>query len=89
MLQRIFGVTEAELDGGERVSYTNSVGEALAAVDGGHADVALLMNPTALDDVLAVAAGGERLPRKSTFFYPKPVSGLLLYPMAERGADRG
>ena len=89
VLRRIFGVTEAELDGGERVSYTNSAGEALAAVDGGHADVALLMNPTALDDVLAVAAGGERLPRKSTFFYPKPVSGLLLYPMAERGADRG
>ena len=89
VLRRIFGVTEAELDGGERVSYTNSAGEALAAVDGGHADVALLMNPIALDDVLAVAAGGERLPRKSTFFYPKPVSGLLLYPMAERGAAGG
>ena len=89
VLQRIFGVTEAELDGGERVSYTNSAGEALAAVNGGHADVALLMNPTALDDVLAVAGGGERLPRKSTFFYPKPVSGLLLYPMAERGAVGG
>ena len=89
VLRRIFGVTEAELDGGERVSYTNSAGEALAAVDGGQADVALVMNPTALDDVLAVAASGERLPRKSTFFYPKPVSGLLLYPMAERGAAGG
>ena len=85
VLRRIFAVTEAELDGGERVSYTHSAGEALAAVDAGRADVALLMNPTALDDVLAVADGGERLPRKSTFFYPKPVSGLLLYPMAERG----
>lgn len=89
VLGRIFGVTEAELDGGARVSYTHDAGEALAAVDGGHADVALLMNATALDDVLAVADGGERLPRKSTFFYPKPVSGLLLYPMAERGAGAG
>ena len=89
VLQRIFGVSEAELEGGERVSYANSAREALAAVDGGQADVALLINPTALDDVLAVAAGGERLPRKSTFFYPKPVSGLLLYPMAERGAAGG
>ena len=86
VLRRIFAVTEAELDGGARVSYTHSAGEALAAVDGGHADVALLMNPTALDDVLAVAAAGERMPRKSTFFYPKPVSGLLFYPMAERAA---
>ena len=83
VLRRIFAVTEAELDGGERVSYTNSAADALAAVDGGRADVALLMNPTPLDDVLAVADGGERLPRKSTFFYPKPLSGLLFYPMAE------
>ena len=86
VLRRLFGVTEAELDGGERVGYTHDAGEALAAVDGGHADVALLMNPTALDDILAVADEGERLPRKSTFFYPKPVSGLLFYPMAERAA---
>ena len=88
VLRRIFGVTEAELDGGERVSYAHDAGAALAAVDGGRADVALLMNPTALDDVLAVAAGGERLPRKSTFFSPKPLSGLLFYPMAAR-ADGG
>lgn len=83
VLRRIFGVTEEELDGGERVSYTHSAGEALAAVDAGRADVGLLVNPTALDDVLAIAGAGERLPRKSTFFYPKPVSGLLFYPMAE------
>ena len=71
------------------MSYTHAAGEALAAVDGGRADVALVMSATALDDVLAVADGGERLPRKSTFFYPKPVSGLLLYPMAERGDTTG
>ena len=86
VLRRIFGVTEAELDGGERVSYTHSAGAALTAVDAGRADVGLLMNPTALDDVLAVAEAGERMPRKSTFFFPKPVSGLLFYPLAERAA---
>ena len=84
VLRRIFGVTEEQLDGGERVSYAHSTGEALAAVDAGRADVALLMTPTALDDVLAVAAAGERMPRKSTLFSPKPVSGLLFYPMAGR-----
>lgn len=86
VLRRIFGVTEAELGDGERVSYTNSAGEALAAVDGGRANLAVLMNPTALHDVLAVARDGERLPRKSTFFYPKPLSGLLFYLMKERRA---
>ena len=88
VLRRIFGVSEEELDSGERVSYTHRAGEALAAVDAGRADVGLLMNPAALDDVLAVAGAGERMPRKSTFFHPKPVSGLLFYPMAERAAGK-
>jgi uncharacterized protein (DUF1015 family) len=43
--------------------------------------VALALNPPALGDVLAIAENGERMPRKSTHFYPKPVSGLVFYPM--------
>ena len=81
VLQQILGITEAELDGGTKVSYTKSIDEALAAVDRRSADVALLMNPTRLDDVLEIARAGERMPRKSTYFYPKPVSGLVFYPM--------
>ena len=83
VLQQILGITEAELDGGTRVSYTKSIDDALAAVDRRTADVALLMNPTRLDDVLEIARTGERMPRKSTYFYPKPVSGLVFYPMGE------
>ena len=81
VLQQILGITEAELDGGTTVSYTKSIDEALAAVDRRTADVALVMNPTKLADVLEIARGGERMPRKSTYFYPKPVSGLVHYPM--------
>ncbi|TYB70471.1 DUF1015 domain-containing protein [Nonomuraea sp. PA05] len=39
---------------------------------------AVLLKPLAIDDVLAVAAGGERVPRKSTSFGPKPRTGLVL-----------
>jgi uncharacterized protein (DUF1015 family) len=49
---------------------------ARAAIDGG--GVALLLNPTPVADVAAVAASGERMPRKSTLFVPKPATGLLI-----------
>jgi hypothetical protein len=42
------------------------------------ADAVLLVAPVPLADVLAVHAAGERMPRKSTYFTPKPRSGLLL-----------
>ncbi|SBW26326.1 DUF1015 family protein [Protofrankia symbiont of Coriaria ruscifolia] len=43
--------------------------------------IALLLNPTPAADVAAVAAAGERMPRKSTLFTPKPRSGLLIRPL--------
>jgi uncharacterized protein (DUF1015 family) len=49
--------------------------EAAAAEHGG---TALLLNPTPVEAVIAVAAAGERMPRKSTYFTPKPRTGLLL-----------
>jgi hypothetical protein len=48
---------------------------AAAATAGG---TALLLNPTPVADVIAVAGAGERMPRKSTLFTPKPRTGLLL-----------
>jgi uncharacterized protein (DUF1015 family) len=54
--------------------------EAAAAEHGG---VALLLNPTPVEAVIAVAAAGDRMPRKSTFFTPKPRTGLLLRAFAD------
>lgn len=44
-------------------------------------DVAFLMNPTKIDEVIAVAESGEVMPQKSTFFYPKIPTGLVLCPL--------
>jgi uncharacterized protein (DUF1015 family) len=51
-----------------------------AAVRAAHesAGVALLLNPTPVADVAAVAAAGDRMPRKSTLFVPKPATGLVI-----------
>jgi uncharacterized protein (DUF1015 family) len=50
-------------------------------VDSGEAAVAVLMRPTRIEDVFAVAQRGETMPQKSTYFYPKLVSGLLFLPL--------
>jgi uncharacterized protein (DUF1015 family) len=68
------------------VSYTPHRDEAVAAVDSGEAEAAFLLRPTRIDDVWAVARRGDVMPQKSTFFYPKLTSGLLLLPL---DADEG
>ena len=67
--------------GQEGLSYTADWREAVRAVDDGEAAVALLMRPTRIEDVFEVAARGETMPQKSTYFYPKLVSGLLFHPL--------
>jgi uncharacterized protein (DUF1015 family) len=75
------GSTEQELTDTGRLSYTHDAGEAIAAVDRRDADVAFLLRPTPIQQVLAVAAAGEFMPPKSTYFYPKAATGLVFDPL--------
>jgi uncharacterized protein (DUF1015 family) len=63
------------------VTYTPQRAEAVATVDRGDAEAAFLLRPTRIEDVWAVARRGETMPQKSTYFYPKLTSGLLLHPL--------
>ena len=63
------------------VTYTPSREEAVAAVDRGDAEAAFLLRPTKIEDVWEIAGRGDVMPQKSTFFYPKLTSGLLLFPL--------
>jgi uncharacterized protein (DUF1015 family) len=65
----------------EGVTYTAYIDEAIEAVDRGDAEAAFILRPTKLDEVWEVARRGEVMPQKSTFFYPKLTSGLLLFPL--------
>jgi uncharacterized protein (DUF1015 family) len=60
------------------VTYTPRREEAVAAVDRGEAEAAFLLRPTRIEDVWEVARRGDVMPQKSTFFFPKLTSGLLL-----------
>jgi uncharacterized protein (DUF1015 family) len=65
------------------VRYTPSVEEAVAAVERGDAEGAFIVRPTRIEDVFRFAQAGETLPQKTTYFYPKLLSGLLFLPLDE------
>jgi len=86
-VERIRG-REGELDvelvdryGLDGIHYTPRAAEAAALVDTGNADVAFLLRAPRVEDVFAVARRGERMPPKSTYFFPKPLSGVLFHPV--------
>ncbi|HSA87725.1 MAG TPA: DUF1015 domain-containing protein [Nitrospira sp.] len=62
----------------EAILYTKDDGEALDWVAKGIGTGAFLLNATKVSEVQAVAAAGERMPHKSTYFYPKPLTGLVI-----------
>ena len=61
------------------IRYTVDPAEAVRRVDAGEAASAVFLNPTPVPDVLTLAAAGIRLPQKSTYFYPKVPTGLVMY----------
>jgi len=67
--------------GHDGLAYTPDAEEAVRRVDEGEASVAYLLRPTRIEDVFAAARRGEVLPQKTTFFYPKLLSGLLFHPL--------
>lgn len=66
--------------GVDGIGYTHRAEEAVAQVDSGGADVAFILRQPRVEDVFAAARGGRRMPAKSTYFFPKPLSGLLFHP---------
>ena len=82
LLRGVEGELDVELVdrfGLDGISYTQSAPEAVASVERFEADAALLLRATRVEDVFAVARSGRRMPPKSTYFFPKPLSGLLFH----------
>jgi uncharacterized protein (DUF1015 family) len=60
------------------ITYARAEDDVFGAVARGDYDLAVLMNPTPLQHMVQIAMGGERMPHKSTYFYPKLPTGLVL-----------
>ena len=74
---KLLGIRTDSIAKGERISFLSDTDAAIAAVDAGRAQAAILMRATTVSDVEAVVGAGDRLPQKSTHFFPKMYSGIF------------
>jgi uncharacterized protein (DUF1015 family) len=82
ILEHALGISKEAQETQANLRYSKDFAEALASPSGNTGvQAALLMNPTKMEEVIRVAESGEVMPQKSTFFYPKIPSGLVLYPL--------
>ncbi|AQQ70129.1 hypothetical protein SMSP2_00470 [Limihaloglobus sulfuriphilus] len=82
ILEGILGINEQALASESNLEYIKDIGDAIdrsvALVDSGEKQAVFFMNPTRIEQVQGVAAAGEKMPQKSTFFYPKIFTGLVI-----------
>lgn len=81
LLEKLLGIDAAKLAAETNIHYVRGRDEALDYVGKEHYQAAFLINPTRVQQVSQVASAGERMPQKSTDFYPKLLSGMILMKM--------
>ena len=81
ILQKRLKIGPQELAAGKQVLYFKGTDEAASAVHSGQGQIAFFLNPTKVYQVRDVSLAGETMPSKSTFFYPKLLSGLVVNPL--------
>lgn len=79
ILEPALGITPQAVTAEANLAYEREAVAALDAVDSGRAQIAFLLNPCAVEQVMKIATAGEVLPQKSTDFYPKLLSGITMY----------
>jgi uncharacterized protein (DUF1015 family) len=80
ILRGALGMSAEDVEAKRGIAYTASADDAVARLGQG-ADAVFLMRPTPVEQVRAVAAAGETMPPKSTYFYPKLLTGLVFNPL--------
>lgn len=78
ILEKIFGIDKANMAAQINLTYTKFFEEAISFVDEGKAQCSFVLNPTKVKEIRDVASEGEKMPQKSTYFYPKMITGLVM-----------
>jgi uncharacterized protein (DUF1015 family) len=81
ILKGQLGLGDELVEEERHISYSRDLDTAFERVESGAADAAFLLRPPAVADVVAVAKAGRVMPQKSTYFYPKPASGIVFNPL--------
>ena len=78
VLERFLGIDKENMANQKNLTYTRSAQEAEDSVQKGESQCCFLLNPTRVEEIGQVATNGEKMPQKSTYFYPKLITGLVL-----------
>ncbi len=83
ILEELLGIDQERLAANENVQYVkdtpNAIDDSIAQVDAGHKQAAFFMNPVKMEQLMKVTDADERMPQKSTYFYPKVFTGLTIH----------
>ena len=78
ILEKIFGIDKENMAKQINLTYTKFFTEAIDGVDKGEFQCSFVLNPTRVTEIRDVAAAGEKMPQKSTYFYPKMITGMVM-----------
>ena len=78
ILQRSLGFSKEDLNDDEIFHYQSDMESAVSLVDSRAYQMAFLLNPTKIEQVKEIASASLIMPRKSTYFFPKVITGLVL-----------
>lgn len=82
VLENILGINKENLANQTNLKYTRDINEAVSEVDG-DANCAFFLNPTKVSQIAKVGNAGQKMPQKSTYFYPKLITGLVINKIKE------
>ena len=78
ILEPLFGIDKQNMAEQKNLAYTRSAEEAVESVNRGEFQCAFLLHPTKVSQIRGVSLAGEKMPQKSTYFYPKLITGLVI-----------
>jgi uncharacterized protein (DUF1015 family) len=78
ILPEILGFDQTDFDDEKLITYTSSDNDAIEQITSGKFDIAFILNPTKIEQVQRIAGEGLIMPRKSTYFYPKVITGEVI-----------
>ncbi len=81
VFQKILGIQREELDQENMIKYLHDSLEAIKLVEKGQGQMGFILNPTPIEQVRQIAEASLVMPRKSTYFYPKTLTGLVMNPL--------
>ena len=82
LLRQVVGLSEEAMEGEDHLRYHRDPLLAIKNVDSGEGSLSVFLNPTRIDQVKTCAEQGEKMPQKSTDFYPKMITGLTMMPVS-------